>query len=43
MENGNFHLFAANGNGKWKIVFLFRQMMNGKRRIAGLANVPVYM
>ncbi len=24
MENCNFHLFAANGNGKWKFVFLVR-------------------
>ncbi len=35
MENGtnrkrNFHLFAANGNGKWKFVFLGQLMMNGK-------------
>jgi hypothetical protein len=25
MENGNFRLFAANGNRKWKFVFLVRK------------------
>jgi hypothetical protein len=41
-ENGNFRLFAENGNGKLpfvclkrkrKLVFLGRQMINGNRRV----------
>jgi hypothetical protein len=33
MENGNFRLLAANGNGKRKFVFLGRQTINGNRRL----------
>jgi hypothetical protein len=29
METANFRLFAANGKGKQKIVFLGQQMING--------------
>jgi hypothetical protein len=27
--NGGFHLFAANGHGKWTFVFFGRQTVNG--------------
>jgi hypothetical protein len=33
MENGNIRLFAANGNGKRKFVFLGRQPINGNQRL----------
>jgi hypothetical protein len=33
MEMTDFRLFAANGNRKWKFVFLFRQTINGNRRL----------
>jgi hypothetical protein len=31
-EKASFRLFSANGNGKWKFVFLGRSMINGNRR-----------
>ncbi len=40
MEMANFHLFAANGNGKQKFVFLGWQVTKQKLTIAVLANFP---
>jgi hypothetical protein len=40
-ETANFRLFAANGNGKRKFVFLGRPTINGDG-IAVSANVPIY-
>jgi hypothetical protein len=31
--NGKLLIVAANGNGKWKFVFLSRQTINGNRRL----------
>jgi hypothetical protein len=33
MEMANFRLFAANENGKWKVVFLGQQMFKGNRQL----------
>ncbi len=41
-ENGNFRLFAANGNGKWKFDFLGRQRytVNDVCRFSKLTQCP---
>ncbi len=40
MENGNFHVFAA--NPKQKLVFTGEQTINGNRLFAASSNVPTY-
>jgi hypothetical protein len=40
-ETAYFPLFAGDGNGKQKCVFLGRQMIIGKKTIAVTANVTI--
>jgi hypothetical protein len=42
-RNGELPLFAANGNGKWKVCFTWSENNNRKSTIASSANLPIYI